>query len=85
MKYLLMSIAILCLTACDRKYTSVDDQFSLPPEMKDCKMFSLQSTYGNVVTAIRCPNSSTTASYMNGKARTNTIVIDGVEYESIEE
>ena len=34
----------------------------------------------NIVRVIRCPNSTTSTSYVQGKTTVNTVVIDGVEY-----
>lgn len=37
-----------------------------------------------IITAVRCPHSSTTAIYPVGKVRATTVVIDGIEYIPLE-
>jgi hypothetical protein len=57
----------------------------MPPELKDCKVFHIKSKTGNSITAMRCPNATTSTSYTSGKTTHTTIVVDGVEYAPVQE
>jgi hypothetical protein len=52
----------------------------LPEALKDCKFYKLKDDAANTITVVRCPMSSTTTQYKNGKTTQTTVVIDGVEY-----
>lgn len=54
---------------------------ALPPELKDCKIFAVNNDSGSHIKVARCPNSTTTTTYSQGKRRASVIVVDGVEYE----
>ena len=55
----------------------------MPPELKDCKIFVLDKEDGRSITVMRCPNSTTSSTYTEGKTLKTTIVVDGVEYQPV--
>ena len=55
------------------------------PELKDCKVFYLTKESGSAITVMRCPNATTSTSYTSGKTKVTTIVVDGVEYQPVQE
>lgn len=57
----------------------------LPQELKDCKVFYLTKESGSAITVMRCPNATTSTSYTSGKTKVTTIVVDGVEYQPVQE
>ena len=76
-------ILLLCvaLSACDKKTTEIGDRYVLPKELSDCKVFRLSDDGVGEITAMRCPNSSTSVVSSDGKTKRKTIVVDGVTYE----
>lgn len=52
----------------------------IPEGLSDCKFFVVLSSSGRHTKVVRCPNSSTSTSYMQGKVQSTTVVIDGFEY-----
>lgn len=48
----------------------------LPVELKDCKFYMVRDGLGNVLSVVRCPNSSTSAT-TSGKSPKTVIVIEG--------
>lgn len=67
------------LTGCTPSATEADYPVR-PPELQDCKIYSLINGNGERITIARCPNSTTTANYKNGKTSAATITVDGVTY-----
>jgi putative SOS response-associated peptidase YedK len=57
----------------------------MPPELKDCKVYAISSESGRDITVMRCPNATTSTTYKEGKATRTTIVVDGVEYQPVQE
>jgi len=48
----------------------------MPEELKDCKFFRLSNEHGNVITVVRCPN-STVSTTQHQKSPVTTVTIDG--------
>lgn len=76
---LLVAISML-LVACGPYGKDVTANFSaMPNELSDCKIYEISSkTY--VLNVVRCPNSSTSTTYQQGKTSATVVVIDGAEY-----
>lgn len=55
----------------DNSPHEITDRSGLPDGLRDCAVYT--TDYGTV---IRCPNSSTSLSYMSGKVQVHTTVID---------
>jgi hypothetical protein len=78
MKYIVMILAVV-LAGCTP--SAQEQTFPVVPEgLKDCKFYKLTDESANTIRVVRCPGSSTSMSYKTGKTRSNSIVIDGVEY-----
>jgi hypothetical protein len=52
----------------------------LPPELADCTFHHIIGDQGHSLKVVRCPNSTTSTTYSQGKTTATTVVIDGVEY-----
>lgn len=78
MKYIVM-IMVVALAGCT---PSADEQKwpVLPEGLKDCKFYKLTDESANTIKVARCPMSSTSISYQQGKTTATTVVIDGQEY-----
>jgi hypothetical protein len=53
--------------------------YDIPKQLSDCTFVRLTASWNASIVVVRCPNSVTTTTVLN-KARTTTIVIDGVKY-----
>ena len=73
----LIALALICvvLSGCDSSPTDATGRYNLPEELKDCSIF-----YVGSLTIVRCPSSSVTTSYMQGKIKETVVTIDGKEY-----
>lgn len=77
-----VTVMLLALAGCDRIPASSkeDNQFVMPDGLKDCKVFRLTSAYTsgsgaeNLLTVVRCPNSTTTSRTGEKNAQTVTTV-----------
>lgn len=79
MNKLILIILPLCLVGCDlepQQYDDITNYYNLPPDMEDCRVYSLSP----LVTVVNCPNSTTSTSQRQGKVTRNTIVINGETY-----
>lgn len=80
MKKIIALAFIMLLTACDRVTVDVAHKYAVPQELSDCIFRRMDSDTGSSITVVRCPNTAT-ATVQNGKS--NTIVIDGVQYAPV--
>ncbi len=81
-KLTVIAISVL-LAACSRDFLDRSRELkfpSLPPELKDCRIFGITNSEGESMRVARCPNSTTSTTYKSGKTTHTTVVIDGVEY-----
>lgn len=76
-------IVLFISSGCEKTYVEATDNYLLPFELQDCKVYYLSNSGGGSITVVRCPNSSTSTNYSSGKAKVNTNVIDGVKYQEI--
>ena len=74
MKILAIAAALL-LSACSPQYRTLDFPL-LPEELKDCKFFVVSNGTAEM-RVVRCPNSSTTTQYRQGKVTRSLTTIDG--------
>lgn len=72
----------LVLSACSDSYNTMDFPV-VPEELKDCKFFSVSNSSGSHLKVVRCPNSQTSTTYIEGKVTKTTVVIDGATYEKV--
>ena len=85
MKLLLIALMLViagCCSGCDIDYSPKEYNYNghLPKDLADCKVYRINGPDAPNVLVVRCPNSSTTTRYQEGKATRTTVVIDGVEY-----
>lgn len=77
-KIFVMISAALSLTACSDNVTPQRLPNSMPPELKDCHAYYINSGLSGFSGYVfRCPDSSTTAVYHEGKTTRSTTTIDG--------
>lgn len=79
MNKIVIFILTLILTACSKETKNISERYQLPDELSDCRVYRMRAEGGNVITLVRCPNSSTTTSYRrsNGKSSSrysNTVI-----------
>ena len=86
MKYLILALVALTLTACvpdvdnsGVKKSTYDTGLKKDPRLSDCFAVALLNEYGTSMTVIRCPNSTVTT-LTQEKHPIATVVIDGVTY-----
>lgn len=74
MKMILTAIFGLFLFGCDSSYKNKTEDFQLPEELKDCKVYALRGeNYSNWMYVVACPNKQTTT-YQDNKKPTTTII-----------
>jgi hypothetical protein len=56
---------------------------AVPAELHDCKASALELKNGSYFYLVRCPNSSTSSQWQNGKEIMSSLVVDGVSYAPI--
>lgn len=77
MKKLTLLVAMssfVFLSGCSTKTEQKTEEFDLPPELSDCKIFKLRNATGLSLYVTRCPESNTTTE-STGKVR-NTVTIN---------
>ena len=76
----LAMIVIACIaTGCSDGYKPLNYTV-IPPELNDCSFTRLTNSNGGSIDVVRCPNSSTSTSYAQGKTTRRVVTIDGVNY-----
>lgn len=72
-KILTMIFAGVFLFGCDASYKNQTEDFQLPEELKDCKVYMLRGeNYSNQILVVSCLNRETT--YQGNKKPTVTIL-----------
>ena len=77
-----LAAAAVVLAGCSPNYNSLSMPV-LPDELKDCKFYYV-SNGGVSMRIVRCPNSTTSTTYQDGKIKRTDVVIDGVTYRAVE-
>lgn len=81
MKKLVVSLIAMVLVGCSPPSSTEQHYGALPEEFKDCKIFRVSNENGtDRIILARCPNSTTSTTYSEGKSKATTVVVDGVEY-----
>jgi len=76
----LLAIFVVAMSGCAPSANAIHFPV-MPAELADCKTYMLNAGDGsNLITVMRCPNSSTTTSYRSGKSTNSAVVIDGTTY-----
>lgn len=75
---------VIFLAGCEPSTSRIDYEYRLPEELKDCEIYSLNTgDLGGSLKVVRCPNSTTTSRYMEGKVEKQVITIDGAQYQEV--
>lgn len=53
------------------------EQFNLPDGLKDCSVFQVEAKNGAKMTAMRCPNSTTSVQYYQGDEEQSVVISEG--------
>lgn len=70
-------IAASTLVGCSRKlHTDETSQYSIPTALKDCQIYGLNSDTRSDLVVVRCPNSSTTTAFKEGKQTRHVSTIE---------
>jgi len=77
--YIIVLMSALFISGCENKYEEIDYPVR-PPELNDCAIYRLSNSEGGSIVVVRCPNSTTSTTYPQGKTQGSSIVVDGVEY-----
>lgn len=64
---LLVIAGMFVLAGCERSTTETTGSYYLPKGLEDCRLYTLESGFGNRLKVMRCPNSDTALSYKSGK------------------
>jgi hypothetical protein len=73
-----MVFVMVSLSGCAKSATENTSHYDLPDGLKDCKIFYLGSDNSLTgITVVRCPNSSTTTTYKQGKTQRSVSVVEG--------
>lgn len=74
----LFAIAALSalMVGCTPSYAPVDQDFQLPPELQDCKIFQLMNSNGTFLYVTRCPLSHTTTRHSAKYGKTVAVIED---------
>jgi hypothetical protein len=75
---LLVTMLALVLTSCDSETKEVSGKFELPPELRDCVIYSMYSdgALQQDITVVRCPLSQTSTTYREGKHDKTVVVVE---------
>lgn len=79
MKYLILITILSVLSGCAANTHESTNNFILPNELKDCRIYYLESGL-SYLCITRCPNSITSTSFKVGKSQSTSVTIDGVKY-----
>lgn len=77
MKKLLVLAVVIGLVGCgDRAPLNLNDQYTLPAEMSDCKIYKIYNNKGDgTLKVIRCPKSETTTIEPLTKGQTSSVTV----------
>ncbi len=79
-RLMLPLILVACLSGCYQNAYREERMPVLPPELVDCKIYTITVKNVGPVVMARCPNSTTAVQYKSDKTTRTTIIVDGVEY-----
>lgn len=75
MRRLIIIALALSVLGCEAGYKESTKRFSMPPELSNCKIYDLTNGGGAKITVVRCPLSSTTTAYQDGKIRRSVTIL----------
>lgn len=72
----------LLLVGCDRETVENTNNWILPEGLKDCKVYYMSSSSGGYMTVMRCPNSTTSVTYPQGKTKATSVTTEETVQET---
>lgn len=79
---LLLIVVVAMLFGCTSSVGETTESWKLPKGLEDCKVYDVGYKPNAItMTAIRCPNSTTSVDYNSGKIKKRVITVDGTQYE----
>lgn len=76
-KLFITAMCTFALVGCKPEHRDITEDYKFPNGLSDCKAYWLKDATGSSMTVIRCPNSSVTTNYKQGKYdKTVTVVED---------
>jgi len=74
------------LVGCSRQLHSDEtSQYSVPPALKDCQIYGVNSDTRSDLVVVRCPNSSTTTTFKEGKQTRHVTLAEADVPEPVKE
>lgn len=70
--------ALGILSGCEKETKENTSKYALPEGLQDCKVYNMRGENGVDLNVVRCPLSSTTASYTSGKSTHTTTTVEAV-------
>ena len=71
--------ALGILSGCEKETKEHTSKYALPEGLQDCKVYNMRGENGSEINVVRCPLSSTTATYKSGKSTHTTTTFEAVE------
>ena len=68
-------LCLLVTVSCSRGFSDQSENYTLPSELSDCKIYRLTTELGNNLMVVRCPESSTSTTYSCGKNCKRTVTV----------
>lgn len=75
-KLFITTMCTFALVGCNKSSVELTSKYNIPQELSDCKIYFVGANNGTGITVVRCPNSSTTTSYKQGKATRSVTVVE---------
>lgn len=76
MKTLIILMLATILVGCTPTTTKMNDSYVLPDGMEDCSIYRMESSRGNSITAIKCPNSTVNVRNHGKKSNKDVSVVE---------
>jgi len=80
----LLAVALVLAGCGPRAPLNKTDEYILPEHLKDCSITLINSGMRELY-VVRCPNSTVSTKYQEGKTTKRVITVDGETYERIEQ
>lgn len=80
-KFVIIALSLL-FASCGKETREISGNYSIPKGLSDCEFYSMKNDM-NIITVVRCPNSSTSTT-TSGKYSQTSVVIE-LEKDTIQE
>jgi hypothetical protein len=79
-KYTVITLIAVSMLGCNIDSEETTSTFNIPKELSDCKIYKVGTNKTtertDIITVVRCPNSSTSTTYRSGKSTYSVTVLD---------